>query len=54
MFAIGALYLLLDKSILQDTKRAEGNLAESKPDSLSKIIFGVQVCSIAISKCPQS
>ncbi|KAF2098690.1 GPI ethanolamine phosphate transferas-like protein [Rhizodiscina lignyota] len=49
MFAVGALYLLLEKSILLDSKSAKGELAETKPDSLSRTILGVQVGLIALS-----
>ena len=49
MFAVGALYLLLEKSILIDTKDAKDMLAQAKPDSLSRTILGIQACSLVAS-----
>lgn len=43
MLAVGILYLFLEKSILVHNPKAQGELAEPKPDSVSRTILGGQV-----------
>lgn len=49
MLAVGVLYLFLEKSILVHNPKAQGDLAEPKPDSVSRMILGGQV-SIPLSQ----
>lgn len=43
MFVVGTLYIVFEKSILQDSESAQGALASEGLDGLSRTILGVQV-----------
>jgi len=43
MFVTGVLYLLFEKSILAQSGTAEGELAQSTADPVTRSIFGTQV-----------
>lgn len=48
MFAVGAVYLLFEKSILVDAQSSKDELSSPKADGLSRIILGSQVSLAAI------
>ena len=43
MFAVGALYLLFEKSVLVDAEASNDELSSDSADGLSRMILGVQV-----------
>lgn len=49
MFAVGALYLLFEKSILADSESTKDDLASPSADLLSRSILGVQVGLVVLA-----
>ena len=49
MFVVGALYLVYEKSILQQSTASTTGLASSSADGISRTILGVQVGLIALA-----
>ncbi|KAK7539702.1 Phosphatidylinositolglycan class N-domain-containing protein [Phyllosticta citribraziliensis] len=49
MFAVGALYILFEKSIIASSSAAKKGLAAPKADGISRSILGVQVGLIALA-----
>ncbi|KAF2180535.1 GPI ethanolamine phosphate transferase 1 [Zopfia rhizophila CBS 207.26] len=49
MFAVGALYLLFEKSILVDAESSKDELSSPSADTLSRMILGSQVGLIALA-----
>ena len=51
MFAVGALYLVFEKSILVESKGSKDQLSAPSVDVLSRIILGSQVCCVIYQGC---
>lgn len=49
MFAVGLVYLALEKSLLSSTKRSQAGLASTSADSLSRTIIGLQIGLILLA-----